>query len=432
VPASLRRYSFLPNLRLWDRDGMAVFMIVRQDDFDASRLSLTHDYVSFLLKSRVPSLPPWFVHGFLALHRDISYAGDRLTAGPLEWISDAHTDALKRDPKKAPPVRPLEDFLLLKLAPREATADYSPIAGWQAQAALFVRWGLEANDGVHRPAFWSFAERSVIEGVSEALFQECFGFDFAAAHAQLTAYLPQAVRRKVQFRPAKMVKLPPLVLRNASDGQIARIKGDWERLEVPFVKGISPDLASKYLEQARRTLKRGYDRDDRDPRLLAVLGLCEADAGNDVAAREYLEAGSAIGAMRPRAQYELARLRLAGFRTKPEGRGGRLNVTQTAQVLQPLFAARAELPPLPEVYEMIAAAWAASDATPTRRHLAVLDEGVRLFPRRSDLVLASAELNLRHGYREEAATLTDIAVRITDTDAGRARLAALRQQLEAR
>ena len=40
-------------------------------------------------------------------------------------------------------------------------------------------------------------------------------------------------------------------------------------------------LTPKYLEQARRTLKRGYDRDERDPRLLAVLGLCEIDAGND-------------------------------------------------------------------------------------------------------------------------------------------------------
>src|SRR5687768_6615231 len=41
VPASVERYSFLPNLRLWDRDSMAVFMIVRRDDFDANRLSLT-------------------------------------------------------------------------------------------------------------------------------------------------------------------------------------------------------------------------------------------------------------------------------------------------------------------------------------------------------------------------------------------------------
>ena len=54
-----RRYSFLPNLRLWDRDSMTVFMIVRRDDFDGDRLALTHDYVSFMVKSRMPTLPAW-------------------------------------------------------------------------------------------------------------------------------------------------------------------------------------------------------------------------------------------------------------------------------------------------------------------------------------------------------------------------------------
>src|SRR5687768_7897599 len=84
MPASMQRYSFLPNLRLWDRDGMAVFMIVRRDDFNADRLSLTHDYVSFVLKSRVPMLPPWFIHGFLTLYRQISFRGDRLKLDALE------------------------------------------------------------------------------------------------------------------------------------------------------------------------------------------------------------------------------------------------------------------------------------------------------------------------------------------------------------
>jgi hypothetical protein len=429
MPASQQRYSFLPNLRLWDRDSMAVFMIVRRDDFDADRLSLTHDYVSFLVKSRVPSLPPWFVHGFLTLHRQIAYGGRRLTLEPLRWISAAHTDALKKDPKTAPPVLPLDEFLALRLVTPDPAATYTRAEAWQAQAALFTRWGLEANEGAHRAGFWKFAERSALEGVSEALFQECFGFDFASAHAQLTAYLPQAVRRTAHFRPARMPKPPPLILRNASDGQIARIKGDWERLEVPYVKSISADLAPKYLEQARRTLKRGYDRDERDPGLLAVLGLCECDAGNDAAAREYLEAAVRIGPVRPRAQYELARLRLAEFRTLPGGGVNRLGVKQTAEVLHPLFAARAGLPPLPEVYELIAATWAASEATPTRRHLAVLDEGIRLFPRRVELVLASAELYLRHGFHDTAEALIDVGLRITDDTAVRERLTALHRQL---
>jgi hypothetical protein len=429
VPASAPRISFLPNLRLWDRDSMAVFMIVRRDDFDADRLALTSDYIAFLVKNRIPSLPPWFVQGFLALYQQMNYGGGRLTLEPLTWISESDTDAVKKDPKLAPPVQPIGDFLAHRLVPRDPAGTSEPIKVWQAQAALFVRWGIEPNHPERRAAFWKFLEHSARAGAKEALFRECFGFDFTEAQAQLTAYLPQAVRRTVTFRPEKPAKFPPLGLHNASDGQIARIKGDMERLEVPYVKAIAPELVPKYLEQARRTLKRGYDRGERDPRLLAVLGLCEVEAGDDVAAREYLEAAVRIGPVRPRANYELARLRLAEFKASPGGASGGLNVAQTADVLRPLFAARADQPPLPEVYELIAEAWAHSEAKPTRAHLAVLHEGVRLFPRWIALVLRGAELHLNHGYYSDAAALVDVAVLVADDDLARGRIAALQQQL---
>ena len=429
LPASMPRISFLPNLRLWDRDSMGVFMIVRRDNFDADRLALTHDYVSFIVKSRIPTLPPWFSQGFLALYQQMSYGSGRLTLEPLTWISAEHTDAVKKDPKLAPPVQPLADFLAPRFLPRDPEGKIDPLKAWQAQAALFVRWGIEPNQEARREGFWKFVERSAVAGVSEALFHECFGFDLAEGQAQLAAYLPQAVRRTVSFRPAKPAKFPPLPLHNASDGQIARIKGDWERLEVPYVKAISPELAPKYLEQARRTLKRGYDRGERDPRLLAVLGLCECDAGDDVAAREYLEAAVQIGPIRPRANYELARLRLAEFKAKPAGGNGGLSVPQTADVLRPLFAAREDMPPLPEVYELIAEAWAHSEAHANPGHLAVLHEGVRLFPRRIALALRGAELNLKYGYPDEAAMFVDVAARLADDDPTRERIAGLRQRL---
>jgi hypothetical protein len=98
-------------------------------------------------------------------------------------------------------------------------------------------------------------------------------------------------------------------------------------------------------------------------------------------------------------------------------------------VLRPLFDAREGLPPLPDVYENIAAAWAASEAKPTRGHLAVLAEGIRLFPRRLELVLAGAELNLRHGFKDEAEAMTEIALRIADTETAQKRIAALQAQL---
>lgn len=430
LPEPSRRYSFLPNLRLWDRDSMSVFMIVRRDDFDADRLALTHDYIAFLVKSRLPALPLWFISGFLDLYRVTKYEAGRLSTSPMEWISSLHTDALKKDPKTAPAVQPLAEFFAGRFVAQDgAPTAVDPLRLWQAQATLVVRWGLDERDPARRAAFWRFVERGAAEGVTEELFRELFGFDYATAHERLTAYRTEAISRTMKFKPAHRTKLPAYALQNATDSQLARIKGDWERLEVPYVRTISPSLAPRYLEQARRTLQRAYARDERDPRLLAVMGLCEVDAGNDEGARQYLDAATRIGPMRPRAQYELARLRFAEARAKPAGAAGRLDTTQAAHVLTPLFAARGQEPPLPEVYELIADVWTHGVATPTRNHLAVLDEGVRYFPRRASLVVHAAELNLRHGFRDRAAELTEVAAPWAKDEATRARVAALQRQL---
>src|SRR5207237_10763011 len=131
--------------------------------------------------------------------------------------------------------------------------------------------------------------------------------------------------------------LPDFTLRPAGDVEVARIKGDWERLEIGYVKAQFPVLEPKYVEQARRTLRRGHDGGSRDPRLLAVMGLCEVDAGNDIAAREFLEDAAARGqSLRPRAWFELARLRFAALEARRDGAGAGLTPAQASGVLTPL------------------------------------------------------------------------------------------------
>lgn len=437
LPSTTRRYSFLPNLRLWDRDAMAVFMIVRRDDFDTENLRLTHDYVKYLLVNRVPALPLWFITGVLTLYQKSTYEGDRLTLEPILWPAPVPPDPTKVEPGAEPPVGPITR--LFQLPPPNPDPAHDParlgpdpaFRAWQAHAALMVRWGLDADGKAHRRAFWDFVERSALTSASEELFTECFGFDFTAIRARLNAYLPVAVSKPANFRLDRSVKLPPFALANATDAQTARIKGDWERMEVPYVRKISPALAPKYLELARRTLRRAYERDARDAGLLSVMGLCEIDSGNDAGARDYLEAAAQLGPIRPRAHFEIARLRLAEHRRQPAAPNGRLTVDQAASVLTPLFAARAGEPLLPEVYELIAEVWWLCDAKPTRGHLAVLAEGVRLFPRRFPLVFRAAELNLLHGYRDEANALAEIADRVAADEAARGKVIELRARLAA-
>ena len=57
---------------------------------------------------------------------------------------------------------------------------------------------------------------------------------------------------------------------------------------------------------------------------------------------------------------------------------------------------------------------------------------MRLFPRRTNLVLRTAELYLVQGFRDEAAAYLDVGVRIAEDDVTRKRVAALQQQLAAK
>lgn len=310
----------------------------------------------------------------------------------------------------------------------EPAPDFDLRQRWRAQAELLVRWGLDPA-GNRREAFWRFVELATLRRVGDDMVRECFGLGLADLQAELTAYLPQAVKRRVRYKPARLRRLPPLALRNATDLELGRIKGDWERLEIAFVRKIALALTEKYIEQARRTLQRAYERVGGNPDLLAVMGLCEVDAGDDRAARDYLDTAAQLGPLRPRAWFELARMRLAALRTEADGDALILNAGQAAQVLRPLFEARAGLPPQPEVYELIAEVWETCTVRPTRGHLGALDEGVRLFPRRTSLLLRTAALYLRHGFKPEAEAYIAAGRRSAPDDETRQQFEALSREL---
>lgn len=424
------RYTFLPNLRLWDRDAGALFAVVRESEFEASRVALTSDYVSYLLRNRLPALPPWFVSGVLTQFARARFTADALVLEPLDWPSETGAAALRSGAEANRALLPLAEFFAGELAASDA-AQGEALSLWQAQAALFVRWGVAGREAPRREALWKFAARAAVEPVTEALFRECFGFDFATAQQQLTAFVSEAMRVRLELRPARRTRPPDHPLRPATDVEIARLKGDWERLEIAYVQAHFPVLVSKYIEQARRTLRRAYDRGSRDPRLLAVLGLCEVDAGNGAAARSYLEqAGASSKTLRPRAWLELARLRLAALRSPPNG--APLTPEHANEVLMPLLAARELQPPLADVYLLIADVWAACANAPTRAQLAVLEEGVRTFPRHPELVYRAAELNQRHGFTDTARWLIDLGLTLAPDAAARTRFEVLQRRAGAK
>jgi hypothetical protein len=252
------------------------------------------------------------------------------------------------------------------------------------------------------------------------MFRECFGMDFAAADLQLAAYLPVAIRKSFSIGLRDPVDFPAVQLRPATPNEISRIRGEYERFEISYVAAIDPRLRPLYAGQARRTLRAAYDRGDRDPRLLASLGLCECDAGNDESARPFLEAAVAARVIRPRAYHELARIRFAGLlRT---GDSMRLSTSAAEPVRSLLLAAQDQSPPIPEVYELMAELLLRRDSPPSPRDFEVLDKGVRLFPRRVSLIVPVAILFTSYGDIARSRRMVADALALVTDETERSRL----------
>jgi hypothetical protein len=224
---------------------------------------------------------------------------------------------------------------------------------------------------------------------------------------ELRGYLDFTDHKYMQYAAKKGQSLPeppPFSLRDAPDAVVGRIKGEALRL-------------GGHVTEAQNALIAPYVRGERDPRLLAALGLNEKFAGNDERARKFLEAASNAKVDRARAYLELARLRLDAARAKPGAPGGQLDENQVTSVLTPLFTARKTPPPMAEVYTLIAETWSLSAAPPQPSHLDVVLEGVKMFPRDTALVMRATLLAAKRGFPERAGELARLGMRVA-TDSG--------------
>lgn len=451
---------YLPNFRFWEQDEMAVFFVVKDDAAGAGSVHLSPDYVRYTMENRTPALPRWFIDGMMALYPGTSLQVEPVTShfftassetAPIQpyrsvsvrlprWMFGFKTSGafIRSDGWKtkippisvlfaAPPARgdgwPGTDPTLLT----RADGRNAQFIDWWSESALFIHWALHRRDGKARAAFWKFVERASVEPVTEGMFHEYFGLNYAEMKQTLIDYLPDAVTAVVQLEVQASSAMPAVELYGATPTQISRIKGNLERLEIAYVQAKYPALADKYLAQARRTLQRAFDRGDRDTGLLEALGLCECDAGNDARARQFLELAVEAQAVRPRVYYELARLRYQLLRTK--NADAKFNADQTAGLLRLLSAARSHPPPINQVYELIASVWLQSAVAPSRENLAVLDEGLRLFPQNLRLIYFSAVLQASRGFNAEATRLINLGLQLAPEGAERSRLLKLQSAL---
>ncbi|MEY4940800.1 MAG: hypothetical protein RIQ93_2535 [Verrucomicrobiota bacterium] len=415
------RVQFLPNLRLEDRDTTALFAFLDENNFDGSRLFLSPDFVRFLLARRTPMLPPWLIEGIMAIYVQANMAGDPIVIRPFEWLSVAESQGLERDPERPRTLFAMPD-LFKPDTWRASEEDGRRIKVWQGQAALFFRWALDPRNAGARDAFWKFARRASEEAVTEVMFEECFGFGYSEMRDRLSDYLPLAVKNPLRIPRGKLPRLPRIEVNPAKPAQIARLRGEWERMEIPFVKARHPEFVSRYTDQARRTLHRGLEQGEADPRVVSSLALCELDAGNEQEARPLLERAVAAQVARPRVYYELARLRYLELTTgQPAER--RYSPQEIEPVVSLLRIPLKQQPPLPENYLMLAQTWLFCTGAPPAEDFATLQQGTNLFLWRPILAHRVALLNLAHGRIAEARAILAESMQRTNDPAVRSSLA---------
>lgn len=405
-----------------------------------------------LFALRTPTPPSWLqeaLHGaFANYERVFCPEGSRtVELNPMLWAPTGEFQAAKDlvmvarkrlniPPEKRAPApaaaSPLTPYILPleRLWTTDPMADRAPradVTRWSATAALFVRWGLAADNGRHYDAFWRFAIAASAQPVTEAFFRECFGLGYEEARAELAWYLPIAISEPARRKIAPL-EPPKLAFRPATPAEVARLRGEFEYGEALILSARYPDLAAQYREQAGRTLGRRSETAPEDPSLAATLALLEFDAGNADRARTLLESASA-GPLRPRAWFTLAQLRFNAASASPATPPGQFDAAQAAGVHQALQGAFAQTPAMASSYELLAELWRHSPDLPTAEIVARLIEGQRMFPRDARLALVSAKACFERGERTESLAFLDRALAFATETAARTRLEKAREAL---
>jgi len=381
--------------------------VTRADPFRSFRA----EYIRYLLGNSAGSrLPVWFKEGLLRLFMNIDYTKKVIEVGRIGDV-DGPKDEDFNIALSERGIIPFAEMFKGEPAKDSALNRYD----WSMQCYAFVHYGLFGEKRSHAPALLRFLETSSREGVSEDLFKSCFGMDYKGAELALRGYVGYTNHSYAEFKARDgvvFVDQPDIALREATDAEVGRVKGETLRL-------------CGLLEDARGFQIAPYVRGARDPNLLAVLGLTELEAQQPARARKFLEAAVKGNTTRARAYVELAGLRADAMLAQARGKG--LTRAQVSEVLPLLVKARGLPPLLPEIYETAANTWLAADDSPTREDYNLVLQGALLFPRNLGLVYRSALLAAKAGFYKDARLLVEHGERWTPTGAGRERFSQLRR-----
>lgn len=403
---------------------------------DSTQISIDHDkqlyreYVRYLLSRSEPRLPAWLEEGICQIIMRMKVDPREIVIGELEDPNTvsveaamiANTNALlgADDPNgfqlagapaedrdfnaalRRKALVPWDKFFAVKHDSPEALNPLGNNA-WSKQAYAFVHMCIYGENKRYQKAFGNYIVRATKEPVTEALFKECFGKTYKDMAITLRGYIDFTVYQKQMFvaksKETGLLDPPKLALRDATEAEVGRIKGE-------------AMLLAGHNDRAKTELTSPYIRGERDPQLLAALGLFEQTNGQADRARKFIEAAvKAKVPRRPRAYLEAARYRYADIRAKQAGKE-MLTLEQATSIVEPLLVARTQRPSMVEVYELMAEVWMRSATPPTRDNVVFVIEGVRLYQGHLKLLYQAALLASQVDMVEAAHSLCEWGIKV--------------------
>lgn len=403
---------------------------------DSGLISVEHDkqlyreYVRYLLSRTEPRTPAWLEEGLSQIIMKMRFDRRTIEFAKLEDPNTVSTQAAMTaelnalatadDPDAATlPGAPAEDrdfnaalrrralvpldkFFAVKHDSPEATNVLGNNV-WAKQAYAFVHMCLYGERGRFQKPFGTFLQRLSREPVTEAMFKECFNMTYKQMLMQIRGYCDFTSYEAKELRSTKggpdlIDTPPPLALREATQSEVGRIKG--EALVLAGHRGA-----------ARAELIAPYTRGERDPNLLAALGMYEKASGENERARKFLEAAVAGKTTRPDACLEVARMRYADALAKPEGPDKMFSAAQVKAITEPLLLGRKQPPHNYAIYDLLADTWARSAVKPKREDAIPVIEGALLFPTRLKLVYQCVFFAAEIGDNKSAHALADHGIK---------------------
>ncbi len=350
-----------------------------------------------------PRPPAWFAEGIAQLYSRLDIDTDGYRFANFNDILGGFFQQRQ--------IIPLQQLFTAGYDSQEALQTIN--STWSAQSLAFVHLCLFGEKGRYQKALFEFVARLQQEPPSEKIFREIFHQSYGSMMTNLRSYVDAGRYSGAEAQPIPAIIVPLFALRDATDAEVGRIKGDALRLA-----GRSTD--------AHRELTAPLQRKHSDARLFAALGFLARDEKDFPAAQKHFAEATAAKVDLSGPYTYLAQTRLAEL--TPPGAAA-LTDAQVAELLRLLVAARAQQPLRPEIYRTIAEIWLHSATPPKPDYLLILNEGVRKFPGDADLVASAARAKLRAGVNAEATSLAALGLRLAHDDATRARFQKLQAEL---